>query len=108
MSRLTEFRAGKDAYFRGQQSPLTPEQRADFKGLKYFDENPSLRVETRLHEYAKPEHVQMMTSTGQSAKYLRYGWVDFETEGQAQTLQVYKAEDGDELFLPFVDATSGD
>ncbi len=107
MSKLTEIRAGKDAFFRTANSPLAPEQRRQFAGLKYFDENRSLRIEALLHKYPKPERVQMLTSTGHSAEYLKYGWVQFEVGGQAQTLQVYKSEDGDELLLPFMDATTG-
>jgi uncharacterized protein len=108
MATLSEFRAGKDAFFRSQQSPLAPKQRAQFTGLRYFDENPSLRIETRLNEYPNPEHIEMLTSTGHKAAFLKVGWVQFEIAGRPQRLEVYRSEDGDELFLPFMDATSGE
>ena len=43
MTELEEFRAAKDAFFRDDpRSPLTPDQRASFEGLAYFDEAPGL------------------------------------------------------------------
>ena len=33
---LVQDRAAKDAYFAGPESPLTPEQRATFHGLRYY------------------------------------------------------------------------
>ncbi len=108
MSQLTDYRALKDQMFRSShQSPLAPEQRKDFSGLKYFDENPSLRIETKLEKYPKPERVQMATSTGHVAEYLKYGFVKFTLQGKSQTLQIYKSPDQDELFLPFMDETTG-
>ncbi|MEP7200079.1 MAG: DUF1684 domain-containing protein [Chloroflexota bacterium] len=107
MTQLTEYRAMKDAMFRSNQSPLPPAERRTFSGLKYFAENPSLRIETRLQPYARPERVQMATSTGHIAEFLKYGHVAFEVDGKTQTLQIYKSEDQDELFLPFMDATTG-
>ena len=107
MSKLAEFREVKDAFFRSHQSPLSPEQHKTFGGLKYFDENPALRLKAQLHKYPKPEQVQMATSTGHIAVYLKYGYVQFSAGGQSQVLQVYKSTEHDALFLPFMDATSG-
>ncbi len=107
MTSLTTYRENKDAFFRSSQSPLTREQRKQYKGLSYFDENPALRVQTTLHKHANPEHVRIMTSTGRVAEYLKYGYAQFEIDRQPQTLQLYKAEDSDELFLAFMDATTG-
>jgi len=107
MFLLSDYRARKDAFFRSSQSPLPREQRKAFAGMRYFDENPALRIETQLHRYADPARVTMLTNTGRIAEYLKVGYVQFEFEGQAQTLQLYQAEDADELFLPFMDATSG-
>ena len=45
MSELTEFRKAKDKYFQsGPGSPLTPEQKKEFAGLKYYTENAALRI----------------------------------------------------------------
>ncbi len=96
----------KDAYFRTRQSPLTPEQRKSFAGLRYFPENPSLRFRVPLTRLSGAEKVRMQTSTAHVATYIKYGTVQFTVAGQPQTLTLYKSEDHDALFLPFTDATS--
>ncbi|MBI5877763.1 MAG: DUF1684 domain-containing protein [Chloroflexi bacterium] len=107
MTSLAEFRERKDAYFRTPRSPLTPEQHKTFAGLRYFAENSALRFRVRINRLLKVQTVQMQTSTGHLASYLRYGHVEFDVNGEPQTLTIYKSEDHDALFLPFADATSG-
>jgi len=108
MTTLSEFRELKDAFFRASDgSPLTREQKKAFAGLYYFDENTALRYQLPLEKYPKPERIQMQTSTGQIAPYLKYGVARFELSGEKQALQVYKSEEQDALFLPFTDATTG-
>ena len=108
MTTLGELREMKDAFFRASGgSPLTREQKKSFDGLHYFDENPALRMRAKLEKYAKPEQIQMQTSTGHVAAYLRYAAARFTVDGQAQALQVYKSEEQDALFLPFTDSTTG-
>ncbi len=107
MSQLDEFRQQKDEFFKHDwQSPLTPEQRKVFEGLKYYPENPALRFSTPLKEYPDKETVTMITSTGNAQEYLKYGWFSFDVDGQAATLQVYQDADQGNFFLPFVDATA--
>lgn len=107
MTSLAEFREMKDAYFRTRQSPLTPEQRKAFTGLRYFPENPALHFIVPLTRLPGTEKIAMQTSTGHVATYVRYGTLLFAVDGHPQTLAVYKSEDHDALFLPFTDATSG-
>jgi len=107
MSTLSDLRAAKDAFFRSSQSPLTPQQRKTFNGLAYFDENPALRIATRLQKYPMPDRISMPTSTGHNADFVKYGWVKFDLDGRPRSLQVSKSEDADGLFVPFMDATTG-
>lgn len=108
MTTLGELREMKDAYFRANGgSPLRREQKKGFEGLLYFKENPALRFRVKLEKHAKPEHIQMQTSTGHAAAYLRYAVARFTVGEQPQALQVYKSEEQDALFLPFTDATTG-
>jgi uncharacterized protein (DUF1684 family) len=45
MTELEPFRAQKDTFFKTHpQSPLLPEQQETFGGLRYFPENPALRL----------------------------------------------------------------
>jgi uncharacterized protein (DUF1684 family) len=49
MTELDEFRAEKDDFFASHpQSPLTALQKQTFEGLRYFDEDPSLRFEVAV------------------------------------------------------------
>ncbi len=108
MSALTEQRQYKDRLFGGsRQSPLTREQQKNFKGLKYFDENPALRFTVKIEKYPHPERVIMHTSTGHGAEFFKYGVVRFTVNGQPQTLHLYQSAEHDSLFLPFMDETTG-
>ncbi|MGB8648902.1 MAG: DUF1684 domain-containing protein [Anaerolineae bacterium] len=108
MSELDEFRQMKDEFFRDHfQSPLTAEQKKEFKGLPYYPENPDLRFELSLQAYNQPGRVQMQTSTGAVQDYIRAGQIHFEVNGEPVFLQVYQSADGaGGYFLPFVDATA--
>ena len=108
MSEITEFRKAKDDFFRtSPQSPLTPEQKKSFVGLRYFPENPALRFELPLERYANPERIQMQTSTGTTQEYFKVGQVRFKVNDEEATLQVYESTDNPgSYFVPFVDATA--
>ncbi len=106
MTELEEFRKEKDEFFATHpQSPLTRDQKQDFKGLQYFPENPDLRLEIELERFPSPETVQMLTTTNDVQTYLRYGRVPFTVDGQETALTVYAANG--EYFLPFVDSQAG-
>ncbi|MFN8461958.1 MAG: DUF1684 domain-containing protein [Anaerolineales bacterium] len=106
MTELNEFRKEKDEYF-GQhpQSPLTPEQRRDFKGLNYFPENDSLRLEVQVEPFEDQQPMTMQTSTGGVQEYVRFGKFKFQADGQDAELTIYQANYG--FFLPFVDSLAG-
>ena len=109
MTPLDQFRAQKDDFFlHDWQSPLTPDQRQEFAGLKYYPENPALRLAIPIEPHADQETVTMITSTGSAREYVKYGQFSFEVNGESATLQVYQDPDGDYFFLPFVDATAPD
>ena len=65
MIELEQFRAQKDTFFKMHpQSPLLPEQQETFEGLRYFPENPALRLIIPIEEFASKERIVMQTSTG--------------------------------------------
>jgi uncharacterized protein (DUF1684 family) len=106
MDKLMEFRKTKDEYFANDpDSPLSFEQKREFKGLKYFPPNPSLRLEVELREFPDPNTITMQTTTGGIRHYNRYGRITVQAEGQSAELTVYKDKSG--YFLPFVDSLSG-
>lgn len=107
MSDLTELRKQKDEFFaHDPHSPLEPEQRHAFTGLKYYPENPLLRFDVNVDRSTDRQVVQMQTSTGEVQDYYKYGTFGFDVDGQPATLVVYTSGDGD-AFVPFADATSG-
>ena len=73
----------------------------------YYDENSDLRFELEVAELEGREVVEMQTSTGGVQSYLRWGRVKFAVDGEPAELTLYKDVDGQEVFLPFADATSG-
>ena len=110
MPELSEYKLAKDDFFGADQhSPLTPKQRHKFSGLSYYPENHHLRFALKLEEFpdAEKETIQMVTSTGDSQPHVRWGWLRFVVDGETVSLTVYRGIDGDELFLPFADVTTG-
>jgi uncharacterized protein (DUF1684 family) len=106
MDHVEAVRREKDEFFATDpQSPLTPEQREDFKGLSYFPMDGSLRFELPLEESAKKEPIQMQTSTGDVQEYRRLGRVRFTLDGNQAELTVFGNDSG--YFVPFVDALAG-
>src|SRR2546430_1936292 len=90
MTHLEKFRQEKDVFFKSHpQSPLEPTQKKDFKGLNYFPENPALRLEVTVEEFASKETLGMQTSTGDIQMYQKYGKFKFTVEGQAAELTLY-------------------
>lgn len=107
MTELEAFRAEKDEFFKSHpQSPLTPEQKRTFTGLKYFPENEDLRLEVKIERLGDEQPIYMQTTTGDVQMYFRHGRFKFVVEGQEAELTIYRAEYG--YFLPFVDALAGE
>jgi len=103
---VANLRRAKDEYFgRAHDSPLTVEQRTQFGGLRYFPEDAAYRFTVTVDptESAYAEDVEM--SDGSTSRLRRLGTVRFDLDGERLTLVAY--EQGDDLFIPFRDGTSG-
>ena len=108
MTDLDDFRANKDEFFgHDGNSPLTPEQQATFHGLRYYTEAPALVFRLQPEVFPEPEYVEMQTSTGHTAMYVRWALVRFEVDGGPAALTVYRDPTMNDLFLPFQDANAG-
>lgn len=106
MTELEEFRAEKDDFFASHpQSPLTPEQKRNFSGLKYFPEDDSLQLEVKVELLDDSQPIPMQTTTGDVQMYFRHGRFKFSVEGQEAELTIYRGEHG--YFLPFADSRAG-
>lgn len=109
-SEVRQYRADKDEYFgRNPQSPLPPDQRETFDGLRYYPPDPTYRVEATLSEHDERETITVATTTEGEREYIDWGEFRFELDGEPCTLHAYR-RDPDEggFWLPFRDATSGD
>ena len=74
MSELTDFRRQKDQFMaHDHDSPLTPEEQRSFSSLAYYDEESGLRFVVDMSKLDAREVVEMQTSTGEVASYLRWG-----------------------------------
>jgi uncharacterized protein (DUF1684 family) len=105
---LHRFRAEKDEFFvHDHRAPLTPAQQRGFRGLQYFDDNPSLIVRAKIDRSIEPGQVRMATSNGEEQVYRRFGVVRFQVDGVEAQVTLYGSEGSHELFLPFRDVTSG-
>jgi uncharacterized protein (DUF1684 family) len=103
---VAEVRAMKNEFFaRGGDSPLTHEQRANFAGLPYFEADPAFHFEAKLERPATTEYEDVQTSDGQIQHLPRAGTLRFAMGDRQIGLTAY--DQGDELFIPFRDATSG-
>ena len=110
---VEQFRAEKDAYYRsGLHSPIPVDERETFGGLPYYAVDESLVFDDRRlepYEGDEPENFQIPTSDGQLRPAHRAGVLRFEIGGERRQLTAYTLEggDGESLFVPFLDATSG-
>lgn len=116
-TRLAEYRAKKDQFFRSEQSPLDPKQRQAFTGLSYFPTNPDLVFTLAVEpvpnqafpEFAFPEF-KLQTSQNTSRFMAALGQVTLPFQEGQQSLLIF-APLGEEppsyAFIPFKDKTSG-
>ncbi len=107
------FRLDKDDFFKtNSRSPIPEADRADFTGLPYYPVDEALRFDDRVLEpYTgdEPSNFQIPTSDNQLRPAHRAGVLRFEIDGAPLQLTAYTFDggDGESLFVPFLDATSG-
>lgn len=102
-------REEKDSFFATHwQSPIEPQERPKFKGLENYPPEPSYLFELELCEHRDKKALEIQDTSGNIRNFLRWGEFRFKIAGQKCTLQAYKSDPHkEELFVPFMDATSG-
>ena len=113
IQEIQRKRAEKDKFFKeSPASPLLPEDKKTFTGLKYYPIDLSLRFVGPLH-ILKDQPIDSLWDTGGEKRAARkYGYFEFTHQGKTYRLLVYQFVNaglsGDEsLFLGFTDETSG-
>jgi hypothetical protein len=104
-------RSDKDEMFKNSDdSPLTDEQRGEFRSLSYFPVAGKYKVKGEFRRDPEQRIVKMAITDGSQREYYIYGNAHFHLEGKELDLVVFKPvkEDVEYLFIPFYDKTSGD
>jgi len=107
-AKINENRVKKNDFFKNSSySPLTEEQKKNFKELQYFDVNSDYSYKVKLNLFSLQEKVKIMTSKGEVQNYIKHGYIAFEVNSAKCMLTVYKQPTSSYLFVPFKDKTSG-
>lgn len=109
---VNEYRARKDeAFATSPDSPISEEDRnGEFSGLSYFPPDEAYRVVARVVPFARQDVVQLGSTKGDVRPQVRFAELLFSLNGQDVRLTGFQdvdPENGDELFVPFRDATTG-
>jgi len=83
-------------------------RRTQFKGIPYYDIDPSWHVTARFEPYSPRRSIKIMNILGMEESMDCPGAIVFKKDGQDYRLDaVLEAPDDKELFVMFADATSG-
>ncbi len=111
--RVLEWRKERDTFFKThQRSPLSPKEKRNFKGLKYYPFNPKYvfcgQIERNIFHINNPKYyATFLTNKGTNKRYIRYGTFHFKLDGKEYSIEIYKSILSDNLFIPFKDKTNG-
>jgi uncharacterized protein len=106
--RQRRFRAERDELFRTHpQSALSPEQRARFTGLRYWDYDPAYRFVLPVEPVESRTLSELDLGDDGCLRMQRFATVRFTLGGQACTLALFWLLGyGGGVFLPFRDLTN--
>jgi len=106
---LARFREARNALFRTHpQSPIEPDERASFQGLRYFEPDPAYRVTARVEAGDGSELVIDTGGEDGAVRYRRTGKLAFQLGDQDCELTMLSlVQYAGGLFVPFRDLTSG-
>lgn len=116
LEEIRQFRAKELADFLDpDKSPLDEESRKKFKGHDYFPVDLDYRVKARFEPTPDAKPFALGTSKGTTRLYRRIGILHFELKGKPFILEAYLQVQRFKIpgqktyvFLPLIDATTGD
>ncbi|MCS5491713.1 DUF1684 domain-containing protein [Algoriphagus limi] len=92
------------------ESPLTEEQKLDFKELTFYPIDPTYKVKARLIPNEEKKVREVPLTDGSKERYIEHSFAEFELGGQTNRLLLLQAIDETDMrnfFLAFADETSG-
>ncbi|MFQ5936527.1 MAG: DUF1684 domain-containing protein [Acidiferrobacterales bacterium] len=103
------FRRHRDALFASHpNSPIDPEKRTRFEGLRYYPFDPAYRVPGKIDRDVDRMTTEIELAPDGRLRYTRVGRVRFGLNRVTLALNLYWIEGyGGGLFLPFKDKTNG-
>jgi uncharacterized protein (DUF1684 family) len=107
-AELIQYRQAQDSFLR--TNPESPLRNLPFakRQVTRFDPDASYRVQAVLDRMPRREPWLLATSTGESRRMLRLGYLVFQLKGQNCRLAAFAyEEDPKGLFVPFLDSTGG-
>ena len=108
---VEEERRARDALYLGPDTPLSPERRAEFKGLRWFPISEDWRVEARLRRHPVPRPAALASSGEDALRMDEVGVLELSLQGVACRLLAFSPAPGesdeDFVLVPFRDGTSG-
>lgn len=113
---ITKSRRDKDQFMANtRMSPLEAEQLTKFDSLSYFPVDTKYRFEGQFNANDGNQKVNLNTTSGKQKELKRVGSVTFTFEGEDYTLSIFEndnlpefGDDNQQLFIPFIDLTSGE
>jgi uncharacterized protein len=111
--KASEWRKERDRFFKShERSPLVPKDKANFRGLKYYDFEPTYLfcgpIDRYIFHINNPNYyATFLTNKGTKKRYIRYGKFRFQLAGKDYALDIYKSILSDYLFIPYKDLTNG-
>lgn len=112
---IAQYQQEMNTYFADpEKSPLTAADRADFKGLPFYEVQETYRVEAKFVATPNFESFAMKTTTDRAPMYRKYGEAHFSIDGKDYVLSLYQNMDllkrmpfYNKLFVPFKDLSNG-
>lgn len=107
------FRAKYKADFLEEKRSPFYGKAADLEKLSFYAPKAKYRIKGRFERTPDAPVFDMATYSGQTRKYVQYGWIHYRAKGQERKIAVYQSlrlremeEYKEHLFVPFMDETN--
>jgi uncharacterized protein (DUF1684 family) len=107
LSKIEAQRVKKDIWFSNDFDSPFLKTNTPFHRLDYFLPSQNYIIKAKFKKSSTQDSVHLITSTGENQSLLIYGKASFTFQEQDVTLLLLYIEGDNELFVPFIDATSG-